>query len=75
MSTDTPRESGRQRAKYILSVDHIEQLSEVEKQRLSAVGKKYAFRASDYYLSLIDWNDPDDPIRRLVIPHPSELNE
>jgi len=26
-------------------------------------------------LSLIDWNDPDDPIRQIVIPHLQELDE
>lgn len=32
----------------------------------------YAFRANDYYLSLIDWRDPDDPIRRLIVPSSAE---
>ncbi|MGA9395556.1 MAG: KamA family radical SAM protein, partial [Azonexus sp.] len=35
----------------------------------------YAFRVSDYYLKLIDWSDPNDPIRQLVIPRPDELND
>ncbi|MGB4279467.1 MAG: 4Fe-4S cluster-binding domain-containing protein, partial [Methanoculleus sp.] len=33
----------------------------------------FAFRSNDYYLSLIDWDDPADPIRRLVIPTIEEL--
>lgn len=33
----------------------------------------FAFRSNDYYLSLIDWDDPDDPIRRIVIPQVREL--
>jgi KamA family protein len=39
------------------------------------VAQRYAFRVNDYYLDLIDWNDPDDPIRRLVIPDAAELND
>jgi KamA family protein len=44
-------------------------------RELEPVAAKYAFRTNDYYLGLIDWADPDDPIRRLIIPHPSELTE
>ncbi|MFQ5500290.1 MAG: KamA family radical SAM protein [Candidatus Zixiibacteriota bacterium] len=65
----------RKRAKYILNVDRISQLSTEEKQRLAQVTKKYAFRATDYYLSLINWDDPKDPIRRLVIPNEGELRQ
>lgn len=65
----------RNRAKFILNVDKIPDLSDRERARLKAVTKRYAFRVNDYYLSLIDWSDPKDPIRRLVIPHERELNE
>ncbi len=65
----------RTRAKYILNLDKIPQLSDAEKIRLSEVTKKFAFRANDYYLGLIDWDDPNDPIRQLVIPQERELAE
>lgn len=42
---------------------------------LDAVAERFAFRANDYFLSLIDWNDPADPIRRLIIPDEAELND
>ena len=42
---------------------------------LKAVSEKYVFRVNDYYLGLIDWNDPDDPIRQLIIPREEELIE
>lgn len=32
----------------------------------------FAFRANDYYLSLIRWDDPADPIRRLIVPSAGE---
>lgn len=53
-------------------MEHLngDQLAELQK----VVGK-FAFRANDYYLSLIDWNDPHDPIRRVVIPDVRELDE
>jgi len=65
----------RSRARYIHSIDKIAQLTDAEKVSLKEVTKRYAFRATDYYLNLIDWNDPNDPIRRLVIPHQDELIE
>ncbi|MDD3528279.1 MAG: KamA family radical SAM protein [Gallionellaceae bacterium] len=40
---------------------------------LQAVANQYVFRSSEYYLGLIDWNAPDDPIRRLIIPRADEL--
>ena len=61
--------------KYITSIDKVEGLTEREKTRLKPVAEKYVFRANDYYLSLIDWDDPDDPIRKLVIPNEGELKE
>jgi len=63
----------RARVRYIRNIDRIAQLTEAEKIRLKEVTKTYPFRATDYYLSLIDWSNPNDPIRRMVIPHEDEL--
>ncbi len=60
-------------SKDITELDKIKQLSEEEKKQLQQVVEKYEFKVSDYYLSLIDWEDPSDPIRRLVIPSALEL--
>ena len=46
-----------------------------ELARLRPVTEEYVFRANDYYLRLIDWNDPDDPIKQLIIPRREELND
>ncbi len=59
--------------RYITDLDQIECLSDKEKQALSTVAQKYAFRTNDYYLSLIDWDDPEDPIRKVIIPDRREL--
>jgi KamA family protein len=61
--------------KYITKIDQLEYISPTEKAKLKQVTEEFAFRSNDYYLSLIDWNDPDDPIRKLIIPDPRELDE
>ena len=63
------------KVKYITKIEQLEQLSERERAELKEVTDKFDFRANDYYLSLIDWNDPDDPIRHIVIPNVRELEE
>ncbi len=40
---------------------------------LEKVVKRYRFLSVPYYLALIDWRDPHDPIRRQCIPDPREL--
>jgi KamA family protein len=68
-------EPKRRRAKYILDVNKLSHLSDADKAELTKVAQRYAFRANDYYVGLINWDDPNDPIRRLVIPNANELNE
>ncbi len=58
---------------YISSLDKIAEISAEERARLAPVTDLFAFRSNDYYLSLIDWDDPEDPIRRLIIPTLEEL--
>lgn len=61
--------------KYMMSIDKITAIPESERERLKPITEKFAFRVNDYYLSLINWDDPNDPIRRLVIPNEGELLE
>ncbi len=63
------------RVKYIRRVDEIPNIPEEERERLRKVAEVYVFRANDYYLELIDWDDPNDPIRQLIIPRSEELND
>ncbi len=63
------------RPKYIRSLDEIPQIPAAERERLRPVTEKFVLRANDYYLNLIDWNDPADPIRRLIIPTEDELSD
>ena len=46
-----------------------------ERAALEPVADRYAFRLNDYYAELIDWSDPADPIRQLVVPRAEELND
>lgn len=63
------------KVKYITDINKIEMLSESEREQLKEVTDKFVFRVNDYYLSLIDWENPEDPIRKLVIPSKGELKE
>lgn len=65
----------KNRARYILNVNKVSQLHEIDREALAKVSQRYAFRVTDYYLGLIDWMDPNDPLRRLVIPNVAEMNE
>ena len=60
---------------HITKIEQIEQLSQNEIIKLQQVVEKFSFHSNEYYLSLIDWDDPDDPIRKLIIPDLRELEE
>ncbi|HIU43728.1 MAG TPA: KamA family radical SAM protein [Candidatus Ventrousia excrementavium] len=63
------------------SVTDIERLSErlpIDKERrtvLESIVDMYPMRIPDYYLSLIDPEDPNDPIARMCVPSEYELGE
>ncbi len=62
------------KAKYFTDIDKISQIPESERSKLRhVVTGHFAFRVNDYYLSLIDWDNPDDPIRKIVIPDMDEM--
>lgn len=49
-------------------------LSSKEKGQLEKVVQAHPMRVSPYYMSLINWNDPHDPIRKMALPSLEELN-
>jgi lysine 2,3-aminomutase len=61
--------------KYLTQLTQITQLSDEQKVRLDVVSQRFAFRSNEYYQELIDWDDPMDPIRRVVIPIEGELEQ
>ncbi|MDH3457104.1 MAG: KamA family radical SAM protein [Gemmatimonadota bacterium] len=63
------------RVRYLTQLSKLEGLTAEERRRLEPVASRYAFRLNSYYERLINWADPNDPLRRLVIPLESELND
>lgn len=49
-------------------------LSSEEKKQIEQIIRIHPMRISPYYISLIDWNDPHDPIRKMAVPSFEELN-
>jgi lysine 2,3-aminomutase len=62
------------------SISNVKQLKKYidlapdETKMLEKIIRVHPMRISPYYLSLIDWNDPDDPIRKMAVPSVEELN-
>ena len=63
--------SGASTLTDLVSMGH---LSKHEVEALSSVEQRFKFRVGLYYLSLIDWRDPECPIRAQAIPSIAELN-
>ena len=62
--------------KYITSIselDNLVGLAPKEREKMETVTDRFPFRSNEYYLSLIDWKDRHDPLRRIVVPDPQEL--
>lgn len=61
--------------RYVTNIDRLTQIPEEERAKLKTITEKFVFRVNDYYLNLIDWQDPNDPIKKLIIPNEGELDE
>jgi len=59
---------------YVQDLNDVAGLTPAERKALRPVADRFEFGAYDYYLSLIDWDDPADPIRRIIIPNADELD-
>lgn len=60
--------------RYAHHVNDLPALSMQARMDIQAVAERFPLKVSAHYMSLIDWNDPDDPLRRIVIPDPEELD-
>lgn len=61
----------------ICTIEQLKQftnLSSVEEKKLKKLVEKHPMRVTPYYMSLIDWNDEKDPIKKMAIPSIKELN-
>ena len=58
----------------IRQIPFFQTMPESEQEILLKVTDRFPFRASKHYLSLIDWNNPKDPVKRIIFPDPRELD-
>lgn len=65
--------SAQESSRYLVDVNEIPHLKDEDRSALRRVTDEFKFRATRYYLNLVDWDNPSDPIRRLIIPHVREL--
>lgn len=63
----------KRKIKYINKLSQVPELSDEEHGRMEKVAEFFKFRTNSYYLSLINWDDPDDPIKKLILPDEEEL--
>ena len=61
--------------KTIDDLDKYVKLSTQEKSNLSKVVDKFPMLITSYYANLVDWNDPHDPIKRIIMPSENEFSE
>ena len=67
----------RELRQTIRTVEHLDRhlkLTSVEKRQISDVIERHPMRITHHYLSLIDKNDPQDPIRKMIVPSAEEFN-
>ncbi len=61
----------------ICSIEHLSNyvdLSREEMKKLKRVTARHPIKVTPYYMSLIDWSNPADPIRKMAIPSLDELS-
>ena len=61
----------------ISTVDQLKKrmhLSPDEARRLRQVTERHPMRITPYYASLINWNDPADPLMRMAVPNVAEMD-
>lgn len=66
---------GQARARYRHRLGELDGFTTTHAARLERATRHHAFGATDHYLGLIDWSDPDDPIRRIIVPSAGELED
>jgi len=65
----------RHRITDVDTLSNIFSLTPQQKEEITTVGKTYRWAVSPYYLSLMDFNNPNDPIVLQGIPNIKELQD
>jgi KamA family protein len=63
--------------KNITTVEDLAEFVDIrraEKTRLQRIIDRHPMSITRYYASLIDWNDPEDPLKKMTIPSEGELD-
>jgi lysine 2,3-aminomutase len=63
------------KVQYFKKLGELKQINPATIAVLDPVSAKFSFRTNSYYNSLIDWDDPDDPLKKLIMPDLQELND
>lgn len=50
------------------------EMNETDKQKMADILEQFPMSVTPYYLSLINWDDPADPIRKMAIPSVAETD-
>ncbi len=61
----------------ICTIDELKEFinfSKKEEKKLEKIVQRHPMRVTPYYLSLIDWDDPSDPVKKMAIPSTEESN-
>ena len=67
------RWQSQNRVRDITQMERMLRLSEAEREGLIGGGKLLAVGVTPYYMSLLDPEDPDQPLRRTVVPRAEEF--
>ncbi len=60
--------------KFLIRLDQVPEISKERRRRLRKVLERFPFRTNEYYKSLVRFDDPRDPIGRIVVPSLEELD-
>jgi L-lysine 2,3-aminomutase len=63
------------KVQYFKKLGELKQINPATIAVLDPVSAKFSFRTNSYYNSLVDWDDPDDPLKKLIMPDLQELND
>ncbi|GAI10398.1 unnamed protein product [marine sediment metagenome] len=50
------------------------ELSDDVERKLKRIIQRHPMRITPYYMSLIDWDNPSDPIKKMAVPSLEEFN-
>ena len=58
---------------YLTSIAEVNRHFDAGLSGLDNIENTYPFLANQYYLSLINWDDPEDPIKKIIVPDSAEM--